>query len=36
MFEETGDGIVCDDAAFAENKNFVANFLDDFEDMRAI
>ena len=33
---ETGDGIVRRDAAFAEDKNSVADFLDNFEDMRAV
>jgi len=34
-FAETSDGIVRHDAAFAEDKNFAADLLDYFEQMRA-
>ncbi len=35
-FAETGDGIMGDDAAFAEDKNSVADLLDYFKYMRAV
>ncbi len=35
-FAETGDGIVRDNAAFVEDKNFVTDLFDYFNDMRAV